>query len=55
MYAYVRRYELSSLPDTDGDITEWLEERWTEKGERLAKLKKSLDYGEPWKGATSKA
>ena len=55
MYAHVQRYELSSLPETDGEITQWLEERWTEKGERLAKLKKSLDYGEPWKGTTSKA
>ncbi|KAH0291394.1 hypothetical protein M436DRAFT_39877 [Aureobasidium namibiae CBS 147.97] len=55
MYAHVHRYELSSLPETDSEITHWLEERWTEKGERLAKLKKSLDYGEPWKGTTSKA
>ncbi|KAI4749575.1 hypothetical protein E4T50_00053 [Aureobasidium sp. EXF-12298] len=54
MYAYVRRFELTSLPTTDGEIAQWLEDKWVEKGERLAKLKKSLDYGEPWKGTLNK-
>jgi hypothetical protein len=50
MYAHVRRFELSSLPSTDAGIAQWLEDRWMEKGSRLADLKKQLDYGEPWKG-----
>jgi hypothetical protein len=54
MYAYVRRFELSSLPEAENEIIQWLEDRWVEKGERLADLKKSLDYGEPWKGIVSK-
>ncbi|THV77626.1 hypothetical protein D6C84_04850 [Aureobasidium pullulans] len=54
MYAHVRRFELNSLPHTDAELAQWLEAKWVEKGERLANLKKQLDYGEPWKGTTSK-
>ncbi|KAI5276151.1 hypothetical protein E4T47_01016 [Aureobasidium subglaciale] len=50
MYAHVQRYELISLPYTDAEIAQWLEDRWVEKGRRLANLKKQLVYGEPWKG-----
>lgn len=48
MHAHVRRYELSSLPDTDAAIAHWLEERWLEKGEKLDDLKKRLDGGHVW-------
>lgn len=50
MYAHVRRFELSTLPHADAELAQWLEERWSEKGEKLAYLEKQLDCGEPWKG-----
>lgn len=31
----VRRYELSSLPESDVELAQWLEDRWMEKGEWL--------------------
>jgi len=53
MYAHVNRYELASLPESDRDLAEWLEARWSEKGRKLDTLQARLRRGEQWEDHTS--
>ncbi|KXL47375.1 hypothetical protein M433DRAFT_150055 [Acidomyces richmondensis BFW] len=47
-FVHVERYSLESLPKTDAELMQWLEDRWIEKGERLEKLNQRLIDGIPW-------
>lgn len=48
MHAHVERFDLSSLPETDEDLAQWLERRWMEKGRKLESLKRELENGQQW-------
>jgi len=45
---HVRRFEISSLPESEAELRAWLEERWVEKGEILEDLRGKLERGEWW-------
>ena len=47
-YVHVDRHAMEDLPQEDGDLATWLEERWVQKGERLEGLRQSLNQGKPW-------
>jgi len=48
MHAHVTRYDLSTLPDSDEDLSKWLETRWMEKNKKLEDLRARLVRGEDW-------
>ena len=44
-FVHVDRYLMEQLPKSDGEIAQWLEDRWIEKGERLESLRQRLQKG----------
>lgn len=48
LHAHVERYPMHTLPESDQDLGRWLEDRWTEKGERLELLRNQLSRGLSW-------
>ena len=47
-FVHVERHLLEDLPSDDGELAQWLEDRWVEKGERLEVLRQRLEKGLPW-------
>ncbi|EFY86832.1 hypothetical protein J3459_017336 [Metarhizium acridum] len=40
-HVHARRFSLETLPESDEDLAQWLEQRWVEKGEWLESLKQT--------------
>ncbi len=49
-HVHVKRYPIEFLPQTDGELAQWLEDRWMEKGDKLEGLRDSLARGIDWGG-----
>ncbi|KAK5706585.1 hypothetical protein LTR97_001575 [Elasticomyces elasticus] len=47
-FAHIDRYSISTLPEGNEEISQWLEERWLRKGELLERLEHLLAEGKPW-------
>ncbi|KAK0356222.1 hypothetical protein LTR02_003165 [Friedmanniomyces endolithicus] len=47
-FVHVERYAIAELPHSDAELALWLEDRWVEKGQRLAHLRKLLLDGQKW-------
>ncbi|TKA83554.1 hypothetical protein B0A55_00502 [Friedmanniomyces simplex] len=47
-FVHVDRYTIDTLPQSDDELAQWLEDRFVEKGMRLAHLQKLLAEGQPW-------
>ncbi|KAF2808619.1 uncharacterized protein BDZ99DRAFT_59569 [Mytilinidion resinicola] len=47
-YVHVDRYPIAELPETAEGLSQWLETRWVQKGNRLDDLKRKLERGEEW-------
>lgn len=47
-HVHVDRHPLKDLPASDEELSDWLVERWIEKGERLELLRTQLSRGETW-------
>lgn len=48
LFVHVDRHPIEELPKSDNELTQWLEDRWMEKGERLEYLRQRLEKGLPW-------
>jgi len=47
-FVHVERYAIAELPHSDAELALWLEDRWVEKGQRLAHLRKLFADGQAW-------
>ena len=47
-HAHVERHPLDALPESDEELSKWLEDRWIAKGERLELLRDRLARGQSW-------
>ena len=47
-FVHVERHPIDDLPRGDGDLSQWLEDRWIAKGEHLEKLRLMLLGGSQW-------
>lgn len=47
-FVHIDRHPIEELPKSDGELAQWLEDRWVEKGERLEYLRQRLQKGLPW-------
>lgn len=47
-FVHLDRYVIEDLPPSEGELAQWLEQRWVEKGERLELLNQKLLKGESW-------
>ena len=47
-FVHVERYAIAELPQSDAELARWLEDRWVDKGQRLAHLRKLLLDGQKW-------